>query len=79
MITYAHLVIWVWTLALVATLVALGIAWRAIARADAAVGQLRSTAQGLGSDAGSVALSAEAASTRAHRTALVERSEALLD
>lgn len=80
MITYAHAVIWAWTLALVATLVVLGVAWRAIARADAAVAALHGATEGLrASEAGAVALSDEVAVTRARRGALVERSEVLAD
>lgn len=41
MITYAHAVVWIWTIALLATLAGLALVWRALARADAAVAALR--------------------------------------
>ena len=79
-ITYAHLVIWVWTVALVATLVVLGMAWRAIARADAAVVALHGATEGLrATGSGTASLAEEVATSRAHRSALVERAEVLAD
>jgi hypothetical protein len=41
--SYADLVMWVWSLALLATLVGVGMAWRALARADEALVTVRAT------------------------------------
>lgn len=47
MITYSHAVEWIWTLAVVATLVVFVRAWSAIVRADGATGELRGQIEGL--------------------------------
>lgn len=39
--SYADLVIWVWSVALLATLVGVGMAWRALARTDDALASVR--------------------------------------
>ncbi len=58
MSTYSLAVMWIWTGAVLATLVGLALAWRAVARADAAV-----VALGAASD-GAVALSVPTAAVR---------------
>lgn len=47
MAPYSLAMIWIWTMAVVATLVALGLAWRALNRADGAVDQLQEASDGL--------------------------------
>lgn len=74
-ISYAHVVIWIWTVALVATLAALAGAWRAIARADAAVASLRVASDGMatvGQD--SAALAHELTASSAGRAQVVQRA-----
>lgn len=75
MITYSHAVVWIWSVAVVATLVGFAVAWRAVARAEAAVRSLRPATEDLAAlPAGTEALRAEVASSRAARRALVERA-----
>ncbi|HEU5151214.1 MAG TPA: hypothetical protein VFU19_11990 [Iamia sp.] len=45
--TYADVVMWMWVVALVGTLVAFGLAWRGLTRADLAVVGLRDELDGL--------------------------------
>lgn len=75
MITYSHAVVWIWSVAVVATLVGFALAWRAVARAEAAAGALRPATEDLAAlPAGTEALRTEVASSRAARRALVERA-----
>ncbi len=70
---YSLAVTWIWTLAVVATLVALGLAWRALSRADHAVDQLRDASQGL------VPIPVSTAATRDEVVAAVRRRQDLAD
>jgi len=46
-VTYADLVMWMWALALLGTLVAFGLAWRGIARAEGSLARLHAGLDGL--------------------------------
>ncbi len=77
MITYSHAVVWIWSVAVVATLVGFALAWRAVARADAAVASLQTATDGLGAvPAASDALRGEVAEAARRRRDLAERAVA---
>lgn len=73
--TYAHVVFWLWCIALLGTFVAFALAWRALLRVDAAVVALRSATDGLNElGTATAALQDASRGTARRRVALQTRS-----
>lgn len=71
--SYADLVMWIWAVALLATLVGVAMAWRALARADEALVSVRASDPSDALTADALALGAEVAQVADLRRGLRSR------